>query len=128
MLEGFQAAGKTVPEIANDSMEDGELAYWDQNKSTYKGVGITATPPQIASAATTIVQDLFAGEGVKVSAIVLNTPLVTDANVAQWYTSSMTTSSTGNAGGPASLNVLPASELSEILGYAGLTAIAIPPR
>jgi hypothetical protein len=47
---------------------------------------------------------------------VLDTPLVTDANVSQWYTSSMTTTSTGNAGGPASLNVLPASELSELIG------------
>jgi ABC-type sugar transport system substrate-binding protein len=116
VLEGFQAAGKAIPEIANDSLEDGELAYWDQNKSTYKGVGITATPPQIASATTTIVQDLFAGKGVKISAIVLNTPLVTDANVAQWYVAGTSTSSTGNAGGPASLNVLPASELAAVLG------------
>ena len=54
VLEGFQAAGKTVPEIANDSMEDGELAYWYQNKSSYKGVGITTTPPQLAAATLTI--------------------------------------------------------------------------
>jgi ABC-type sugar transport system substrate-binding protein len=116
VMEGFQAAGKSVPEIANDSLEDGQLAYWYQNKSTYKGAGITATPPQIASATLAVVQALFAGKGVKVSAVVLNTPLVTDANVAQWYTSSMTTSSTGNASGPASLNVLPAAELSALLG------------
>jgi ABC-type sugar transport system substrate-binding protein len=116
VMEGFQAAGKAIPEIANDSMEDGELAYWYQNKSSYKGVGITATPPQLASATLAIVQALLSGKGVRVSAIVLNTPLVTDADVAQWYTSDMTTSSTGNAGGPASLNVLPAAELSAVLG------------
>jgi ABC-type sugar transport system substrate-binding protein len=116
VMEGFQAAGKALPELANDSMEDGELAYWYQNKSSYKGVGITATPPQLASATLDVVQALFAGKGVRVSAIVLNTPLVTNANVAQWYTSDMTTSSTGNAGGPTSLNVLPAAELSAVLG------------
>jgi ABC-type sugar transport system substrate-binding protein len=116
VLEGFQAAGKTVPEIADDSMEDGDLAYWYTNRASYRGVGITTTPPQLASAVTTIVQDLFAGDGVKVSAVVLNTPLVTDTNVAQWYTTSMTPSSTGNAGGPASLNVLPTTELSAIVG------------
>jgi ABC-type sugar transport system substrate-binding protein len=115
VLEGFQAAGKSVPVIANDSLEDGELAYWYQNKGSYNGVGITATPPQLASATTEIVKDLFAGDGVKLSAIVLNTPLVTDANVSDWYTSSMTTSSTGNASGPSSLSVLPSSELSELL-------------
>ena len=119
VLEGFQAAGKTVPEIANDSMEDGELAYWYQHKASYKGVGITTTPPQLAIATTTLVKDLFAGDGVKVSAVVLNTPLVTDATVAQWYTSSMTPTSTGNAGGPTSLNVLPTSELSAILTNSG---------
>ena len=116
VMEGFQAAGKALPELANDSMEDGELAYWYQNKSSYKGVGITATPPQLASATLAIVQALFAGKGVQVSAIVLNTPLVTNDSVAQWYTSDMTTSSTGNAGGPTSLNVLPADELSAVLG------------
>jgi ABC-type sugar transport system substrate-binding protein len=116
VMEGFQAAGKTVPEIANDSMEDGEIAYWDQHQPSYKGVGQTATPPQIAGATLSIVKALFAGQGVKISAIVLDTPLVTDANVGQWYTSSMTTSSTGNAGGPASLNVLPAAELAAVLG------------
>jgi ribose transport system substrate-binding protein len=116
VMEGFQAAGKSIPEIANDSMEDGELAYWYQNMSSYKGVGITATPPQIASATATIVNDLFKGDGVKISAIVLDTPLVTDANVAQWYTKGTSTSSTGNAGGPASLNVLPASELAAVVG------------
>ena len=52
----------------------------------------------------------------KISAIVLNTPLVTDANVAQWYVTGTTSSSTGNASGPTSLNVLPASELAEVVG------------
>jgi ABC-type sugar transport system substrate-binding protein len=119
VLEGFQAAGRTVPVIANDSMEDGELAYWYQHRSSYQGVGITTTPPQLAIATTTLVKDLFAGDGVQVSAVVLNTPLVTDATVAQWYTAGMTPTSTGNAGGPASLNVLPASELSAILTHPG---------
>ena len=115
VMEGFQAAGKSVPIIANDSMEDGQLAYWYQNKSSYNGVGITATPPQLATSTLSLVNALFKGEGIKVSAVVLNTPLVTNDTVAQWYTSSMTTSSTGNAGGPSSLNVLPASELNELL-------------
>jgi hypothetical protein len=53
---------------------------------------------------------------VKISAIVLNTPLVTDANVAQWYLNGTTSTSTGNASGPATLNVLPASELAEVVG------------
>ncbi len=116
VMEGFQAAGKAIPEIANDSMEDGEIAYWNQNKATFKGVGITTTPPQLASATLTVLQALMQGKGVNVSAVVLNTPLVTNADVAQWYTSDMTTSSTGNAGGPNSLNVLPADELSAVLG------------
>jgi ABC-type sugar transport system substrate-binding protein len=116
VMEGFQAAGKTVPEIANDSMEDGELAYWYQNKSSYKGVGITATPPQIAEGTMDVLKALFSGEGVKISAIVLDTPLVTDATVAQWYTSAMTTTSTGNASGPTTLSVLPTSELSYLFG------------
>jgi ABC-type sugar transport system substrate-binding protein len=116
VMEGFQAAGKALPELANDSMEDGELAYWYQNKSSYKGVGITTTPPQLAAATLAVVQALFAGKGVQLSAIVLDTPLVTNASVAQWYATDMTTSSTGNAGGPTSLNVLPSDELSAVLG------------
>lgn len=115
VLEGFQAAGKTVPIIANDSLEDGQLAYWYQNKSSYNGVGITTTPPQLATSTLTLVNALFKGEGVKLSAVVLNTPLVTNDNVADWYESSMTTTSTGNASGPSSLEVLPATLLNELL-------------
>jgi len=115
VLEGFQAAGKTVPVIANDSLEEGQLAYWYQNKSSYNGVGITTTPPQLASSTLTLVNALFKGEGVKLSAVVLNTPLVTNANVADWYTSDMTTTSTGNASGPSNLEVLPDSLLNELL-------------
>ena len=74
---------------------------------------------RLAIATTALVKDLFAGDGVKVSAVVLNTPLVTDGTVAQWFTSSMTPTSTGNAGGPASLNVLPTAELSAILTHPG---------
>jgi hypothetical protein len=118
VMEAFQAAAKTVPEIANASMEDGELAYWYRHRSTYQGVGITTTPAQLASATLVIVKALFAGKGVRISAIVLTIPLVTDANVAQWYTSGMTTSSTGNADAPAGLDVLPASELAAVLGPA----------
>lgn len=119
VLEGFQAAGKSVPEITNDSMEDGELAYWYQNRASYHGVGITTTPPQLAGATTILVKNLFAGHGVKLSAVVVDTPLVTNANVAQWYTPDMKTTSTGNAGGPSNLKVLPTSELSAILTTAG---------
>ena len=115
VLEGFQAAGKTVPIIANDSLEDGQLAYWYQNKSSYNGVGITTTPPQLASSTVTLVNALFKGEGIKLSAVVLNTPLVTNDNVADWYESSMTTTSTGNASGPSSLEVLPTTLLNELL-------------
>ena len=122
VMEGFQAAGKAMPEIANDSMEDGELAYWYQNKSSYKGVGITTTPPQLASATLTVVQALFAGqgrEGVRDRAEHpaghrrQRRPVV--------HVRSMTTSSTGNAGGPTSLNVLPADELSAVLGTRRVT-------
>lgn len=116
VLEGFQAAGKTVPEIANFSMENGELAYWYQNKSTYKGVGITTAIPQLSTSTLDVVQALFAGKGVKVSAVVINSPLVTNATVSQWYTAGLTSSSSGNASGPASLFALPADELAAVTG------------
>jgi ABC-type sugar transport system substrate-binding protein len=116
VMEAFRAAGKTVPEIANASMEDGELAYWYRHRPAYKGVGITTTPAQLASGTFDIVKALFAGKGVRISAIVLTIPLVTNANVAQWYRSGMTTSSTASASAPAGLDVLPASELTAVLG------------
>jgi ribose transport system substrate-binding protein len=116
VMEAFQAAGRAVPEIANASMEEGELAYWYQHRSTYRGVGITTTPAQLASATLAIVKALFAGKGVRISAIVLAVPVVTNASVARWYTSGMTTSSTASADAPAGLDVLPASELAAVLG------------
>jgi ABC-type sugar transport system substrate-binding protein len=115
VMEGFQAAGKTVPIIGNDSLEEGQLAYWNANKSSYNGVGITTTPPSLAAATTTLVKHLLAGDGVKLSAVALNTPLVTNDNLSDWVDASWTETSTGNAGGPTTLDVLPADELSAVL-------------
>jgi ABC-type sugar transport system substrate-binding protein len=115
VMEGFQAAGKAVPIIGNDSLEEGQMAYWNANKGSYNGVGITTTPPSLATATTTFVKHLLAGDGVKLSAVALDTPLVTGDNLAQWVDASWTETSTGNAGGPSSLDVLPADELSAVL-------------
>jgi ribose transport system substrate-binding protein len=115
VMEGFQAAGKPVPVIGNDSLEEGQMAYWNSNKSSYNGVGITTTPPSLATATTTLVTDLLAGDGVKLSAVALDTPLVTNDNLSDWVDSSWTETSTGNAGGPSTLDVLPSDELSAVL-------------
>jgi ABC-type sugar transport system substrate-binding protein len=115
VLEGFQAAGRGVPIIANDSLEEGEMAYWNTNKASYKGVGITSPPNAVAQDTTTVIKDLFAGDGIKLSAIMLDAPLVTDDNLAQWMQPGWTESTAGNAGGPAGFTMLPSALLNAVL-------------
>ena len=115
VLDGFQAAGKSVPIIANDSLEEGEMAYWNANKASYKGVGITSPPNAVAQDTTTVIKDLLAGDGVKLSAIMLDAPLVTDDNLAQWMQAGWTQSTAGNAGGPAGFTMLPSALLNAVL-------------
>jgi ABC-type sugar transport system substrate-binding protein len=100
VISAFEQAGRTVPTITDNGLDEGSLAYWNEHKSTYKGVGLDNPATGLAAAAVRVTQDMLAGDGIKLSDIVIAPPLVTSANLSQFVNPSWTFNSPGTANGP----------------------------
>jgi ribose transport system substrate-binding protein len=107
VIEAFQQAGRTVPVVTNNGLDEGGLAYWVQHKSTYNGVALANTPNGLAYATTQVAHKMLAGDGVKINTLSIDPPLATNANLTTYVTidPSWTINSAGTATGPADLYV-----------------------
>src|SRR5215469_7583717 len=107
VIQAFQQAGKTVPVVTNNGLDEGGLAYWVQHKSTYNGVALANTPNGLAYATTQVAHKMLAGDGVKINTLSIDPPLATNANLTKYVTidPSWTINSAGTASGPSDLYV-----------------------
>jgi ABC-type sugar transport system substrate-binding protein len=107
VIQAFQQAGKTVPVITNNGLDDGGLAYWIQHESTYHGVGLANVPNGLAYAVDQVTHKMLLGDGVKINTLSIDPPLVTSANLTKYVDvdPSWTINSVGTASGPAALYV-----------------------
>jgi ABC-type sugar transport system substrate-binding protein len=102
VIQAFLQAGKTVPVITNNGLDEGGLAYWEQHKSTFNGVALANTPNGLAYAVTAVIKKMVAGDGVKINTLAIAPPLATNDNLAKYVTidQSWTINSVGSAMGP----------------------------
>jgi ABC-type sugar transport system substrate-binding protein len=107
VIQAFQQAGRTVPVITNNGLDEGGLAYWVQNKATYNGVALANTPNGLAYATVQVAHKMLEGDGVKIGTLSIDPPLVTNDNLSKYVTldPSWTINSAGTASGPADLYV-----------------------
>jgi ribose transport system substrate-binding protein len=107
VIQAFQQAGRTVPVITNNGLDEGGLAYWVQNKSSYNGVALANTPNGLAYATTQVAHKMLDGDGVKINTLSIDPPLVTNANLTTYVTiePGWTINSAGTASGPSNLYV-----------------------
>ncbi len=107
VIEAFQQAGRTVPVVTNNGLDEGGLAYWYQHKSTYDGVALANTPNGLAYATTQVAHMMLLGDGVKINTLSIDPPLATNANLAKYVDidPSWTINTAGTATGPSSLYV-----------------------
>jgi ribose transport system substrate-binding protein len=102
VIQAFQQAGKTVPVITNNGLDEGGLAYWVQHKDSYNGVALANTPNGLAYATTQVLHKMVQGDGVKINTLAIDPPLATNANLTKYVTidPSWTINSVGSAMGP----------------------------
>jgi ABC-type sugar transport system substrate-binding protein len=107
VIQAFQQAGRTVPVITNNGLDEGGLAYWVQHESTYNGVALVNTPNGLAYATSEVTQKMLAGDGVKINTLAIDPPLATNGNLSTLVTldPSWTINSQGSATGPQALYV-----------------------
>jgi ABC-type sugar transport system substrate-binding protein len=112
VINAFKQAGKTVPPVAVPGGEISALAYWKGN-SGYTTAGTGMGPNSLADAAVRVTEKMLAGDGLKVSDIVVRQTVITDGNLSQWVDASATASTPGSAEGPAD-NFAPDSYLAAL--------------
>jgi ribose transport system substrate-binding protein len=107
VIQAFQQAGKTVPVVTNNGLDEGGLAYWVQHKSTYNGVALANTPNGLAYATAQVAHKMLLGDGVKINTLSIDPPLATNANLTKYVDidPSWTINSAGTASGPSDLYV-----------------------
>lgn len=84
IISAFEKSGVTVPTVADNGLTKGGLAYWSAHQGTYRGVGLYNPGDGLALAVAQVARHMLNGDGVKVSDIVIDPPLVTDANLAKF--------------------------------------------
>jgi ribose transport system substrate-binding protein len=102
VIQAFLQAGKTVPVITNNGLDEGGLAYWQEHKSTFDGVALANTPNGLAYATAEVIKKMVAGDGVKINTLSIAPPLATNSNLSTYVTvdPSWTINSEGSAMGP----------------------------
>jgi ribose transport system substrate-binding protein len=100
VISAFEQAGRTVPTVTDNGLDEGSLAYWNEHQSTYKGVGLDNPATGLSAAALLVAKNMLAGDGIKLSDIVIAPPLVTSANLSEFVEPSWTFNSPGTANGP----------------------------
>jgi ribose transport system substrate-binding protein len=107
VIEAFQQAGRTVPVVTNNGLDEGGLAYWYQHRSTYNGVALANTPNGLAYATVQVAHMMLIGDGVKINTLSIDPPLATNADLTKYVDidPSWTINTAGTATGPSSLYV-----------------------
>jgi ribose transport system substrate-binding protein len=102
VIQAFLQAGKTVPVITNNGLDEGGLAYWVQHESSFNGVALANTPNGLAYATTQVIHKMVEGDGVKINTLAIAPPLATNSNLTKYVTvdPSWTINSVGSATGP----------------------------
>jgi ribose transport system substrate-binding protein len=86
VIEAFQAAGRTVPPVADGECEGADLSWWLANVKTYKGAGGCYNGYQGGYTYFNAALRMLDGKGIKLNVTEIPAPLITDANIAQYAT------------------------------------------
>jgi ribose transport system substrate-binding protein len=84
LIDAFESVGRPVPPISDGGPLRGSLAYWAQNKDSYKGGGVSLPPAGGADAAVRIGLKILEGQGPKVSDIIADTPIILAKDLDRW--------------------------------------------
>jgi ribose transport system substrate-binding protein len=98
-LQAFQQVGRPIPPATEVGMDKGFLGYWQQNQATYHASSTALPPVPGARALAEVTARMLAGQGVKLNTLVAETPVVNDANLADWAEPGWTLTTPGTVSG-----------------------------
>jgi len=103
VIQAFLQAGRTVPPVTNNGLDEGGLGYWLQHESTFNGVALANTPNGLANAVAQVAHKMLLGDGMKINTLAIDPPLATSENLTKYVTvdPTWTINTVGSAIGPA---------------------------
>lgn len=100
VIQAFQSAGKTVPLISEGGCQGGDLSWWLAHKSTYKTYATCNNGFQVAYVNMRVLFRILGGKGIKLRDLSMSSPVVTNANLAQFATAGKPLTWAGEPRGP----------------------------
>lgn len=101
IIGAFQDAQMTVPPVAELGASKAHLGYWAQNRDTYDTVGAELVQSVLARASISVALRVLQGQGLQVSSIVDELPVITEAELDDWADPEWDLNTNGSADGPA---------------------------
>ena len=103
VIQAFLQAGRTVPPVTNNGLDEGGLGYWLQHESTFNGVALANTPNGLTNAVAQVAHKMLLGDGMKINTLAIDPPLATSENLTKYVTvdPTWTINTVGSAIGPA---------------------------
>jgi len=114
IISAFVESGIDVPTVVDYAAQQGSIGWWYQNRDTYTGVGVGQGAEATGYAIADVALAMLAGGGIKVSDVILNMPLITDANLADWADPSWDLNSVGTAPAPANAPMVSDAYLADV--------------
>ena len=100
VIQAFQQQGRDVPTVGDVGGTPGALAYWRDNKDSYKGVASGKGPSALTTAIWNITLRMLAGGGLEVTDLAQPPQMITADNLDEWVKPEWTPSSIGYAEPP----------------------------
>jgi ribose transport system substrate-binding protein len=100
VIQSFQQQGRDVPTVGDVGGTPGALAYWRDNKDSYKGVASGKGPAAVTTAIWNITLRMLAGGGLQVTDLAQPPQMITADNLGEWVKPEWTPNSIGYAEPP----------------------------
>jgi len=110
IIDAFKQTGRAVPPVTDIGALAPSMAYWRDNRSTYRGLGVGLPVEPTGRYSMSVALAMLQGKGLKVTDTPYSPVLITNQNLDQWVRKDWTTTSTNiSSDGPP--DVIPIPEL-----------------
>lgn len=84
IIQAFSDSGRELPPFGDPAMTEGVAAYWNEHQSDFRVAGSGQGAAAIAGVIAEVTLRMLKGDGLLISDVVLEPPLVTEENIAEW--------------------------------------------
>jgi ribose transport system substrate-binding protein len=100
VISAFQQLGRPLPAVTNLGGQQGALAFWLKNKGTFQSAGTAVGSVNGTRAWLNIALRVLEGKGPTMNNIIIRAPLITEANLSKWTSTSYAFDDLSPAEGP----------------------------